>query len=129
MVHFRFKHTQKKIDSIHRKRTFYIPRSSLIRRTGIFKRFSKELQLKSFLKKIAEKEENDENMKNPNPNSKSESVARKKKLMERRNQYFKITYNDPIIPDSVFHSSYYLKAKRKNFIKDIHHVVNEYFSK
>lgn len=60
---------------------------------------------------------------------KQDKIDRIKKLQDRRRQYFKITYNDSIIPDEIFNSSSYLKSKRQHFSKDIHFTINEYYSK
>lgn len=135
MVHFRFKHTQNKVDSIHKKRTFYIPKSAFVKRNAIFKQFPNKFQLGAFLDKIVEKDEkNNKKMSEQEKRRKAamkwkqDKIDMKKKLIERRNQYFKITYNDSIIPDEIFNTSDYLISKRKHFVQDIHHTVSEFFS-
>ena len=128
MVQLRYEEIMEKVRGMQKKRTFYIPKSAFIKRSSKFN-MSTDLTI-NLLTKIAEKKR--KVILTPREKRKKEvrewQAKKKNKGLKKRNKnWFKISFNDAIIPDEIFDSSDYKSMKTKLFVKNMHKRIVQFY--
>jgi protein-tyrosine phosphatase len=135
MTYLKFEESRRKVRENQKLRVLYIPKSAFVKRKGMIDNFLGLGSAEEFRRQM--NKINDQNNNNNMSATKRRRIeamrwrANKKKDKENSNklkQYYKIVYQDSVIPDEVFKTEDFQTLRKQLFIQNIHDFVTDYYT-